>query len=318
MRKKYFQEPTVAEIRSKRFVKEVDINLVDYILNLRDDEYLVIKTNLIPEEFYEEPRKFMKHGNTVDIPRYRSLEEALEYKKTPVQLRQIPFDKLSKKRVYCGYTFKPFMGTDRRTRKVSLVECLKGTKLYMYAYRDDLTSIDVKPYDDAKRIKKEGAEIIVSVPSRTEKKSRYEFKFSSVPVEDGELKWGVAYNILTNHSCKSKTFNIKYGWVDQKESSREFNFCAHEVAGYFAIIDYYWNKEKNIIPLQMSQFAIATQLTVDYYNKLNKNCLIQTPDDKKPRRLIMREDEILLWNLVKRLKHDKTCYARKKVKDYNW
>ena len=42
------------------------------------------------------------------------------------------------------------------------------------------------------------------------------------------------------------------------------------------------------------------------------------PEDKRPRRLIIREDEVLLWNLVRKLKHDKTFYAREKIKDYNW
>lgn len=318
--KKYFQEPIVTEIRSKRFSKEINSDLADHILDLNNDEYLIIKSNLIPEEFYEEPRKFMKHGHVVQIPRYRTLENAIKIGKTPVQLREIAFNGIMNK-VCSGYTFKPFIGTDKRTRKVSLTECLKGLKLYSYANKEG-TSIDVKPYDDARKVESEGAEVIVEVPSRREKHDRHKFKFSSVPVSDNSFKWGVAYNVSTNHACESKTFKIKYGWADEKESSREFNFCAHEIAGYFAIIDYYLNKEKNLIPLQMSQFAIGTQLAVDYYNKLNKNCLIQTPDDKRPRRLIVREDEVLLWNLVKRLKHDKTFYSIKSrdgnARDYIW
>ena len=315
--KKYFQEPTATEIRSKKFTKEINNNLADHILDLSDDEYLIIKDNLIPEEFYESPGKFMKHGHVVEVPRYRTLENAIKIGKTPVQLREIAFNGVINK-ACSGYTFKPFVGTDKRTRKVSLTECLKGLKLYSYANQEGSTFIDVKPYDDARKVENEGAEVIVGIPSRREKHDRYKFKFSSVPVSDNKLKFGIAYNISSNHACESKTFKIKYGWANEKESSKEFNFCAHEIAGYFAIIDYYLNKEKNLIPLQMSQFAIGTQLTVDYYNKLNKNCLIQTPDEKRPRRLIIREDEVLLWNLVKKLKHDKTFYAREKIKGYNW
>ena len=67
--KGYFQEPRVAEIRSKKFTKEINTNLVDHILDLNNDEYLIIKDNLIPEEFYEQPRKFMKHGQEIKLKR---------------------------------------------------------------------------------------------------------------------------------------------------------------------------------------------------------------------------------------------------------
>ena len=68
----------------------------------------------------------------------------------------------------------------------------------------------------------------------------------------------------------------------------------------------------------MNQFAIPTQETVDYYVKLTDNCLIKTSEDKNPRKLNSAEKEIMLWGLVKKLKHDDTFFAKDKVKEYNW
>ena len=262
----------------------------------------------------------MKHAAEVKTKRLKSLEDAVRLRRTPVQLREEAFDTL-RSPIKNGYSFKPFISTDKRTRRVSLVECLEGTKLYCYANPDRVESfvpeISVKPYDDSVRVDREGAEVIVKVPSRMKKAPRYEFKMGSITVADTRHKWGTAYNISTDHDCQSKRFNIQYNYDWDKESSRVFNFCAHEVAAYLAVIDYYWTEKKNVIPLQMSQFAIPSKETVDYYSKLCKYCLIQE-DGEKARKLNHAEKEILLWGLVKKLGHDKTFFAKDKVRDYKF
>jgi hypothetical protein len=316
--KSYFQYPTVGEIKRYSSIKEVSTNLVEEILSLESEEALIIKRTLIPNN-HKSSKKFMKHATEVKTKRFSSLEEAIKTRKTPVQLREEAFNNL-RSPIKSGYSFKPVVGTDKRTRKISLVECIEGTKIYCYANQKTekfSPSIDVHPYDDARRVEKEGTEIIVKVPSREKKSSRYEFKVSSVPVIDTRNKWGVAYRLLTDHDCQSKKFNIRYSQEWDKESSRLFNFCAHEIAAYLAIIDYYWTEKKNVIPLQMSQFAIPNQETVDYYNKLTKNCLIQE-DGEKARRLNQAEKEMLLWGLVKKLGHDNTFFANDKVRDYKF
>ncbi len=320
-KKGFFREPLVTDIRKYISVKEIDENLIDEILNLGSDEAVVIKTRLIPGD-YENSRKFMKHGRDVKIARFMSLKDALEKKLTPVQLRDDAFNKI-RNIAYCCYTIKPFIGTDIRTRRVSLEDAIDGTKIYSGSHQEGMGGpISVKKYGDAKRVEKDGAEFIVEVPSRTEGVSAYEIKFSSVPTVDNMYKWGIAYNIFTNHSCKHKTYDIRYRYMWDKESSRVFNFCAHEIAAYLAIIDYSLNVDKNMIPLQMSQFAIPTKETVDFYIKLVNNCLIKTEDDKRHRKLNRAEKEILLWGLVHKLGHDRTFYARESidglVKDYNW
>ncbi|MAH32847.1 MAG: hypothetical protein QF798_04010 [Candidatus Woesearchaeota archaeon] len=317
--KEFFKEPTAAKILKYSKISTISKDLVNRILNMSFDEAAIIEADLIPKD-YDNSRKFLKHGPEVKLRRFNSLEEMADIRETPVQSREESLNNI-KNRAYSGYSFKPFIGTDKKTRKVSLVECLKGTKLYRYANQEGTKfnpSISVKPYDDATGVEKDGAEIITRVPSRTKKMPNYEFKFSSVPVIDSDKKWGIAYNITTTHNCKSKLYNIRYKHKSEKETSKQFNFCAHEIAAYLSIVDHYWNKEKNLIPLQMNQFAIPTQETVDYYVKLTDNCLIKTSEDKNPRKLNSAEKEIMLWGLVKKLKHDDTFFAKDKVKEYNW
>lgn len=316
--KQFFKTPSLAEISKYKNHREISENLIENLLNINPDEAIIIRKDLIPSK-YPNAKKFKKHGIEIIIPRYESLEQAVKIKKTPVQLRERVFNKI-KNKAYCGYSFKPFTGTDKRTRNVFLDDCLEGAKICAYTKQDIKFKplINVKVYDDAGRVQKDGAEAIIKVPSRIKNQSNYEFKFSSIPVIDSPEKWGISYNIMTTHNCKDKLFNIRYNYLHDKENSRQFNFCAHEIAAYLEIIDYYWNNKKNIIPLQMNQFAIPTQYAVNFYNILCRNTLIQTSKDKNPRKLNKVEKEILLWGLVHKKGHDKTFFARDKIKNYDW
>ena len=128
--KSYFAQPTLGQIKRYTNVREASSDLVNQILNLQSDGALIIKRRLIPEE-HETSKKFMKHAAEVKTKRFRSLEEAVQTRRTPVQLREEAFDNL-RSPFKGGYSFKPFVGNDKRTRRISLVECLEGTKLYCY------------------------------------------------------------------------------------------------------------------------------------------------------------------------------------------
>lgn len=315
-KKQFFEEKTAAEIKRYDNVREVYDELIRNVEECRRDSGLIIKTDLIPEE-YESSRKFLKHGRDLKIPRTKSLTDAINKKLTPSQLRASSFDKVQPI-PYSKYSFKPFIGSDKRIRNISLVEDLEGILLWGYTHQDIAfkPQIIVTPYDKARRVEYDGAEIMVKVPSRTKGHPNYEIKFGSVPTVDSLRKWGIANSIVTNHSCKRKTFNIKY----TKETSRQFNFCAHEIAGYMGIMDHFINEERNIIPLQMNQFALPRQSTVNFYKKLENNCLIQTSKDKSPRKLNKAEKEIMLWGLVYKKGHDKTfsIAGEGKIKDYDF
>ena len=167
--------------------------------------------------------------------------------------------------------------------------------------------------------------MIIDVPSRTKGSGRIKFKLINVPVVDSAEKYKICLNIGSDHSCSSKRFNIRYRYTDDKESSGVINICAHEIAGYLQLIENLWENDKNIVPLQMSQFAIPTQLTVNYYLKLNNNVLIKDEGLKskdKLRKPNRAEKEIALWALVQELRHDETFFAKSSrdgnLKDYKW
>ncbi|MEW5896342.1 MAG: hypothetical protein AB1668_01500 [Nanoarchaeota archaeon] len=330
----YFQQPTAAEISRYGSVRDISDKLVESIRGLSEDEAVIIKCRLVPER-YASPQKFMKHGPDVKIQRFKSLEGAVAANLTPTDLRSSAFNDI-RATPYCGYTFKPFMRTDKRTRRVPLVECLEGAHIYCYASQNRPgrgerstplfpSSITIRPYDDAHKVKVDGAEVVAEVPSRTKRKPRYNFKFRSVPITENRFKWGIAFGLATDHNCMGRMYDdMRYTYLDDKESSEVFTFCAHEIAGYLALIDFYVQRDKNRIPLQMNPFAIPAQETVDYYVRLCKNCLIKTPEDKKPRKLNRAEKEILLWGMVHKSGYDRTFFAGKrsekpkKLRDYNW
>jgi hypothetical protein len=319
-KKQFFQENTKAEIKGKVYVDFRELGGLEVVGSLNDNEYTIVK-EFVPRG-YESARKFMKHGPEVKPRRVYSLDQAVGLGKTPVQLREEAFNAISGIN-YCGYSFVP-LGNDARKRKVGLVECLEGARLFSYSHQMG-TGIKVKPYADAKRVRIDGAEVVVEVPSRTKDERRMRFKLTSVPFVDSREKYIVSLNIGSDHSCPSKRFNIRYRYSDDKESSGVVNICAHEIAAYLQLVQQAMQEGKNLIPLQMSQFAIPSQESVDYYLKLCNNVLVkdeslESKDQlRKPNRA---EREISLWALVKALGHDRTFYADRcrdgNVKDYSW
>jgi len=318
VKKSFFREPTKSQIKSKRFV---EVEKISDIEQLSNDEFTIIPSLISPE--YGSARKFMKHGPEVKLRRVYSLEQAVSLGKTPVQLREEMFDSINSN-IFCGYSFMP-LGKDKRKRKVSLIECLEGARIFAYVYQMN-TKIDIKKiYSDSKRVKSEGAEVSIEVPSRTFNGRRIPIKLSSIPIVDCPEKYWIANNFLSDHSCPSKRFNIRYKYFDDKESSKIFNVCAHEITGTLELVQKEWADNKNIIPLQMCQFAIPTQRTVDYYLKLERNILVkdeslETKDKlRKPNRA---DKEIALWDFVKSFGHDETFYSKESrdgdVNNYNW
>jgi len=318
-KKQFFRENTKAEVKGKTFVNYSELAELSVIASLEPDEYTIVQ-EFVPRG-YESARKFMKHGPEVKPRRVYSLEQAVRMGKTPVQLREEAFDSILGTN-YCGYSFVP-LGNDSRKRKVPLVECLEGARLFAYAHQSGV-GIKVKPYADAKRVRIDGAEVVVEVPSRTQGERRMRFKLTSVPYVDSKEKYIVSLNIGSDHSCPSKRFNIRYRYTDDKESSGVVNMCAHEIGGYLELIQQAIG-DKNLIPLQMSQFAIPSQETVDYYLRLCNNVLVRDNglvSKDQLRKMNRAEKEIALWAFVKSLGHDRTFYAESSrdgnVRDYTW
>ncbi len=321
--KQFFREATKGEIKAKHLVDifgdEFHSKGVIAIANLRPDEYATVP---VPDD-YESGRKFKKHGDEVKLKRYRTAEDAVTDAKTPVQIRKQKFNGLYSHK-YCSYSFMPLSGNDWRKRKVPLVECLEGARLYAYMNQVPGTFARVKAYSDAKRVEIEGAEVAFEVPSRRDEIRRYQGKLVSVPMIDAPEKFAIAPSIGSDHSCSSKRFSIRYMYLDDKETSKVFNFCAHEIAAYLKLIEQQ-KKEESLVPLEMCEFAIPSQKTVDYYLRILNSTLIRDENIKakdKLRKPNKADIELMLWAWVKELKHDRTFYSDKardgRVKDYNW
>lgn len=319
MKKDFFQARESGEIERKTFVL-LD-NFAD-VENLGNEGFAVFNAEAIVPLRYGGGRKFLKHGPEVALRHYSNGIQSNYWGLFPVQLRKEAFDKITNS-FYCGYTFFP-IGDDKRKRKVSLTECVEGARIYAYANQVLSSGIEIKDYSDAKRVRIEGAEVVAEVPSRTKKKSRYKFKLTSVPIVDSPEKDLIVQGIGSNHSCGSKMYKIKYGFEDDKESSSEFSFCAHEIAAYLALVDKKIS-ERNSIPLQMCPFAIPSQRTVNYYLNLENNVLVndfRAGLKGKLRKLNKAEKEIFLWAFVKRHGYEETFFASSKrdgpLRDYNW
>ena len=337
-KKQFFREASVGEIRRKKFVDFKELGELAVIASFEPDEYTVLP-DYVPRG-YENYKKFMKHGPEVRLPRFFSLEQAVKQGNTPVQLREQAFNSADGFN-FCGYSILPIgveekekareseLRIDERKRKIALNDCLEGARIFAYSYQSG-TGIKVRPYKDSKRVRIDGAEVLCDVPSRSMRGKgtegmRKKFKLLSVPFVDSREKYAIAFNIGSDHSCPAKRFNIRYCYTDDKESSGVVNICAHEIAAYLQLIQQEFGDNKNIIPLQMCQFAIPAQETVDYYLKIGNNLLIRDKSmkgDVKLKKPNKAHKEIALWAFVEALKHDKTFYSRQSrdgnVSDYNW
>jgi len=94
----------------------------------------------------------------------------------------------------------------------------------------------------------------------------------------------------------------------------------NDVAAMLGVMDYYATTNDNPVPYRMGIVTTPSQMTVDFYKNIENNCLIQTPEDDKPRKLHLAEKEVLLWNLVKQFKYERTFKPEVglKLRDYNW
>jgi len=334
--KKQFFKKRKANILTKDVVRtDTPNDFAEQVYSLPEDKILIVAANMIPRKYYpkdkggfpiyearsQASRKFLKHGAEVKPRRQYTLEDMLRDKKIPLKQREEAFNRI-RGQYYCGYSFQP-LRADKRKRKIPLVECLEGARLYYYA-NNTSASIDTKGYgslEKAKRAEIEGSDFIVDVPSRTPKQPRYHFKLMSVPTIDSSYKYLVANDVGSDHNCESSRYKIRFNYRGDKEDSRLVNLCAHEFAAYLQIADNAWNKDKNIVPLQMNWFALPSQNTVDYYNTVNNRVFIEYKDEKgkiKYAPLNQGEKEIALWSLVNKEGYDKTFFAKGKIADYEF
>ncbi len=319
--KAYFQEPTKAQIYHYQRVDAQEL-LVERLLALEEQEYLLIQRALIPER-YNSSWHFLKHGDRVHL-RFRDLIPRFIKKGTtavPIDLRIKEFDAITKTPgIFSGYDYtpvdiRPYNHRDTRTRRVSLVECLEGARVYAFTHQVPMPPIEVEQYTDARAVEKDGAFFHVHVPSRIKGQGRYRFNLTSVPVRNNLNKWSIAWATASEgHDClRGMYMGIRYA---TKEDSQVFNWCAHEIAAYITMMGN-MSSQGERTPLQMSQIALPTQLSVDFYKRLCDSVLIN--DAKQNIRVLNKaEQETLLWGLVHKKGHHPTFFAEGNLKKYDW
>lgn len=340
-RKSFFRERTAADIM-RLDVKQVfsQENLVKRILELEPSEGLELRVQIVPGRFFvnvsshaEASRKCYKFGELISLSQPESQQDAYESSEIPLEIRARDFEeKIEGKKEneihFIGYSFRPVQGRDRRKRVVPFVWLLEAARLYAYA-KNMSQGITIKPYDAAKRVKKEGASIICEVPSRTKKKPRYTIRLDNVPVEGTEerkaIVWGLKSEFSTNP--KHRFYNIRYTWKHDREGRDRITFYPHDIAAYIAVMMEYYKKH-NLTLFEMNPFALPSREEVEFYKRLCNNVVIFDPTlstSKRKntiRKLHVAEKSILIARSIKVLGRDESMHwdpiRDGDLADYNW
>jgi hypothetical protein len=324
--KRFFKLPTKAEIKERvqDRVHPNDPGLVDRLLNLAEDETLILESPMIPVNWRTNAgRYFLKNPeNDVKASWDHHVRSIITRRAIPLDFRRAMFERERKGafRPRSGYSFvplRPWFTTDDRVRRVSLIECLEGARMSAYVEQEIMVPpIEIKEYLNAQKVLTEGAVIPMRVPSRSKGFSRYEFQFESVVVNQRRSpqewrKYGIGWRVKTEgHNCQRKRW-----WINYKggTSSREFVYCAHEIAGYREFSRRQWSKNKN--PMVMSQFVQPTDLLIKLYKRGLDSVLVfdeQLSSKDKLRPMSKADLEILGWRLNYQEGHDKVAYREKK------
>ena len=335
-RKTYFQERTAAEIRHISSPAYSARNLVRRILDLSPNEGLELRFPLIPGEFRahaadsaEASRKCYKHGEYISLSQPKTQGAALECKEIPLETRARDLSQLQGIREdsinVLGYSFRPVQGNDRRKRIVNFAWIMEAARLFAYA-ENNCGSIETTPYDHARKVSTEGAEVICKVPSRSKKKTRYTIRLSHVPMQMNGFGIAIAHSLVSDFdkSPEHSTYNMKYNWERDAEGSSVFTFYPHDIAAYFATIRKNLAEHK-LAPLTFSPIALPSKLEAEFYSKLGSNVLIYDPTlqaKDKTRKLHIAEKSILIARSIGRLGHDATMFWNPqrdgRLKDYSW
>jgi hypothetical protein len=366
-RKAFFQERTPAEIRKLSVSQGYSHrDLVQRIDDLDPSgDMLQIRTIMIPHRFRrgntsaEASRKCYKHGSLIGLLQPKGLEESYGWSDIPLDLRATSFENLSSMNQadinYVGYSFRPVFGRDRGKRVVPFVNLVEGARIFTYAennsqfrQRDkhsgkmrDKRGVKVDAYPDARRVLKEGASVVVSVPSRSPKKPKYTFGLSHVPYVsnppmDGK-NYGLSVSLALGPSLiasddgfidgrtEHTKYDIRYTANESLEGSPLVRFAPQDVAGYLGVVKKQLSEDHNITGLTFNPFALPSQHQADFYGKLNNNVLIFDPSlssKDKLRKLHLAEKSILLSRAIGHFGHDDFAYwdpVRDGIyKDFKW
>lgn len=346
-KKSFFNERTVAQIR-ELYVSETgrQRGLVRTIDDLDPkSDGLIVRAQIIPGRFFigvenqaQASRKAYKHGDLITLSHPTSKQGCYESRKIPLQMRARDFGRLQEMREeeinFFGYSVRPGWG-DRTRRVFPFVWMPEGVRLFGYA--ENHGGIKVEAYDDAKKVRESGASVVVTVPSRTKKQSRYSFKLVSVPFfsqtpENLSTVLSMRPHVIQDEGTGEPgigrtphdSYNIKYGYRGDRESDNPITFYPHDLAGYLGIVKEQL-KNHNLTAMEMNPFALPSKHQAEFYMKLCNNVLMYDPTlsgKVKLRKPHVAEKSLLLARAIGVFGHDDFAFwepARDgKLKDYDW
>ena len=331
-KKEFFREHGIVTILKGKTIVIKPGSLINVIERLRPNQAFVINYPIIPERSPQKIpytsledegelwQRFLKRGKCLDLNNNKTtLEELIMDKKRPLDIRRQIFNNL-KTDEYEVAAYGYWGIRKNQHRRIHLVDCIKGARLFAYSElnKDEKEKIVIRKYELIRGKENGiglGADVIMEVPSEQMNKEPYDIALRSVPALNDDDKYAIVFDFDATHACKFVTSRVSGGYTG-REQLHDF----HVIAAYLEFAHHELRANKNLVPLEQCPFAIPTQKTVDFYNKLTRNVAIQYTDKgKKVRRALNRaEKEILLWRFVEKYKHDETFYATRKLKDYRW
>ena len=282
----------IEELDSVRQALIFDFPLVHPAYKNDGDSQYVSRTTMRGVRRSGDNRDRRFYPSYIQLKQPRSIENAAEFFRKgnlPFKLRNKAFFENMKhireeENFYVGYMVWPVSGNDKSPIMVPFWSLAEGDMIDAYNGRVCLGE------NGSKVERVYGPEVIVRVPSRDKKASRYVVKFSNVPhrgmenTERAVVGWNTrpAYGrmkdgeFIQDESAfpAHKLTNVSHEGSHRRGES--FIFTAiypHCVAAYQEIIRNAM-RDGDYSPMEMSQFAILSRDDAAFYNKIRNNILI--------------------------------------------
>ncbi len=307
----YFELPnTVNEVLKGKNVKEAYArdNLVALVDNLAENEALLIKGKLIPDRF-SNAKKFFRYGDELSLRIPKSKLEAIRRRLRPSMLLIDAFSKIPEQPIAAVSFFSLY---DFSTlHRYTIDDVIQGVKIYGYSTR--FAEIEIAEDKEFAKTKEMGSNIVVGVPSRTEKKPRREFTMQHIPMVDNHNKYLLWSVVEGNCFCEDKRYETSL--KPKTPGHHPVNYCPHEVAAYIAIAARQRRKGNNVTA-EVMPFPKVSPRLANFWKKLTTRVMIE-PDRKRV--LNKAERNILLADFVKEYGAKEAMFSRNaQYSDYRW
>jgi hypothetical protein len=354
-RKKFFEERSVAEIRSLYLQRaHTQRDLVRKIKNLNpDSDSIVIQSRLTPGKYFRggvdselASKRNIIRGRYIKLKIPKSLTEAIENPRIPLDYREEFMEQAFKGRKeeeidFVGFSWNPFFGKTLKTKQVPFYGGPEGARIIAHSQisRDlpgivgENAGIEIVPYTNTPRVSKEGGKITLKIPSRTEGHQKYEMKFTNVPLVEATDRFNnpraLIWNLERNYVIWPKDAFWRFAYTPGKnpETSDRDIFIPQDIAAYVSLANYEQKQNHNLVPMVVNPFPLPSKKQAEFYMKLKNNVLIFDPKLSSKhhlRKLHLDEIAILLARQAFVEGHNETMYwdwgieKGGRFRDYDW